>query len=341
MQILYLFRKQDSSYSIEGLFLGLQQYLNTPGNLRITTLAVPQLSQSLGQMWANVQFVRQQVAGQSGMDVYHITGDVHYLALALPAPKTVLTIHDCVSLERQRARGNWLRFGLIWLFFYYLPMRRAATVTTVSDKTKAELARYVGSQLAAKVRVIPNYTDPALAYQSAPFNQQRPVLLQLGTAPHKNLPRLCEALAGLPCHLVLVGELTPAQQRLLQRYQITYTNHRNLSREAIQQHYYACDMVTFVSLYEGFGLPILEANASGRAVLTANRLPMQAVAANAAELVDPTDVVAIRRGIERLIQDEAHRNQLIANGLQNAQRYSIGNIASQYTALYAALTAHH
>jgi len=93
-------------------------------------------------------------------------------------------------------------------------------------------------------------------------------------------------------------------------------------------------MVVFASLAEGFGLPIIEANAIGRPVVTSNLSPMKEVAGDAGCLVNPCDVTDIRDGIRRVIGDDEYRNALIERGYENAQRYRADVVARQYARLY-------
>jgi glycosyltransferase involved in cell wall biosynthesis len=108
----------------------------------------------------------------------------------------------------------------------------------------------------------------------------------------------------------------------------------DLSDEALLRAYEEADLVVFASLAEGFGLPIIEANAMGRAVVTSNLSPMKEVAADAACLVDPYDVDDIRRGIRRVIEDDGYRDRLIERGHENATRFTARVVAEQYARLY-------
>lgn len=98
--------------------------------------------------------------------------------------------------------------------------------------------------------------------------------------------------------------------------------------------YQSCDLVCFVSTYEGFGMPILEAQAVGRPVLTSDISPMREVAGEGAFKVDPFDVDSIRTGLERLIGDGGLREDLIREGFRNVKGYSAESVAAQYAALY-------
>lgn len=330
MRITYLFRSPGTGHSIEELFEAVQQEINQSADVQTRTVRLPYISKGLWQVWQNLRSLRGQSA-----DVFHITGDVHYAALALPASRTVLTIHDCSLLKRNQQRP--IRYVLFWLFWYYLPIRRAKRVTVVSVKTQAELIRYVGG-IARKAVVIPNGYAPAFVDQPRSFQKAQPVLLQVGTAPNKNLLRLLAAIEGIHCSLILVGPLTEAICRELTQRRIEYLSYRNLSRDEVVQLYVNCDIVTFVSTYEGFGMPVLEANAVGRVMLTSDIAPLNTLAAEAAHLVDPTDANAIRRGILRLIQDDGYRQKLIDKGRQNAQSYTITKAAVHYAALYQECT---
>ncbi len=211
-------------------------------------------------------------------------------------------------------------------------------MTAVSEKTRRDLRRYVGT-LADKIVVIPNGYDPAFVYNPQPFDTVNPTLLHIGTALHKNLNRLLDAIEGLSCRLLIVGELSALEIDKLARCQIDYENHVTISRSQMVHLYNRCDIVTFVSLYEGFGMPIIEAQAVGRPVVTSQRLPMTDVGgAGGACYVDPTDVAAIRAGILRVWQDGPYRDQLTQTGRLNAQRYTVDRIAALYAALYQQLT---
>jgi glycosyltransferase involved in cell wall biosynthesis len=149
---------------------------------------------------------------------------------------------------------------------------------------------------------------------------------------------LIEALRGIKCQLVLIGQLDSALRQQLIKCGIDYVNHVDLTHEEISRHYAACDIVSFISLGEGFGVPIIEAQASGRPLITANVSPMREVAGDGACLVDPLDVSQIREGILRIMTDSDYRDQLVERGLRNATRYSPATISGQYLDLYRRLT---
>lgn len=331
MTITYLVRSSGTGHSLEELFGSIQRELEQHPGICTRWVCLPRISRGWRSVWQNLRFVRTLKS-----DIFHITGDVHYAALALPGSRTALTIHDCSTLVNNRGRP--VRFALFWLFWYYLPIRRAKVVTVVSDKTRQELIGYVG-RIAQKIVVVPNGYDPAFRHRPASFQTSHPVLLQVGTAPNKNLLRLIIALEGIPCTLLLVGPLAKAVQTELQKRLVDYRQYENLSRAEVVQLYADCDIVTFVSTYEGLGMPVLEANATGRVVITSTNSPMHDLFFESAHFVDPLDIVAIRQGILRLITDAAYRQKLVQAGLLNAQRYTAATAAFHYQKCYQKMGA--
>ena len=326
MTITYLFRSPGTGHSIEELFSNVARETGMRTGFSTNCVYLPHVSRGWRSIWQNLRSLRGLTA-----DVFHITGDVHYATLALPAFRTVLTIHDCIPLHTNRKRPS--RYAIFWLFWYYLPVWRAGAVTVVSEKTRQELIGYLG-RIGHRAVVIENGYNPVLTHNPAVFRTERPVLLQVGTAPHKNLARLIAALDGITCLLVIVGVLSDAIRHQLTQCRIDYRNHIHVSQKAIIHLYQSCDIVTFVSTYEGFGMPILEANAVGRVVLTSAISPMREVASDAAHFVNPTDVAAIRAGVLKLIQDKTYRQTLIENGLVNARRFTIARATDGYAEVY-------
>jgi glycosyltransferase involved in cell wall biosynthesis len=267
-------------------------------------------------------------------DIYHVTAAINYIVLLLPRKKTVLTVPDIGHyMSELKSIKRWI-YKWLWLI---LPIRAARGVTAISEETSRNIVKHLHIAGNRCIEIIECCHSAILKPVKKPFADGCPVVLQVGTQPYKNVPRLVEALKGLRCHLVLIGSLDDEIKQKLARNGVSYENHVGITHEEIYKRYVECDIVSFVSLSEGFGVPIIEAQAVGRPLITADISPLCDVAGAGACLVDPLDVSQIRAGIQRIIGDETYRNQIIECGFQNVSRYSPATISSQYLALYKKL----
>lgn len=296
--------------------------------MQITSVAAPRRRASLASLLANLRWARSLW----DCDVFHQTGDIHYAVLGVRRQPVVLTIHDLRFIEEASGLKRWL-FGWLWL---RLPCRRADRVTVISAFTRDRLLA-VCPGVSAKVCVIPNCVASDFIPVAKTWPSSKPQLLQVGTTDNKNLTRVVEACAGLPIKLRILGKLNPAQREHLDRSGLDYESCADLAKPQVVALYAVSDLVVFASTYEGFGLPILEAQATGRPVLTSDLSPMKDVAGEGALLVDPFSVEAIRAGLVRLLHDAALREHLIAAGFRNARQYSAATVALQYANLYREL----
>jgi glycosyltransferase involved in cell wall biosynthesis len=328
VKIIHHERKRlESHFSIERLFAAIRRHM--PTDCEVTSCPAPEASAGILPRWRNVRHAAKQQA-----DVHHIVGDSHYLAFGLPPEKTVLTIHDCAALNRLKG----VRRAMLRYFWFTGPMRRAAVVTAISEASKEELRQWVGA-LADKVTVVPDCVFDDFQYAPKRFNEKAPVVLQVGTKENKNFERVAEAIATTECHLHVVGDLEPEQRALCSRLGIPYCALGVVSDEALMQAFRRCDMVVFASLYEGFGLPVLEAQATGRPVITSNVSSLPEAAGEGALLVDPYSVEEIRAAIVRLTQDAGLRASLVEKGLKNVERFRPEAIAAGYAEIYRKVAA--
>jgi glycosyltransferase involved in cell wall biosynthesis len=267
-------------------------------------------------------------------DIYHVTGDIHYAVLVLPAKRTILTIHDCGFVYQNKG----LKRLLLQYLFVKWPVKRSAIVTTISEKSKQDIIDLTGCS-PGKVIVISNPLDEKFVFHSGNFNKSCPVLLFVGITPNKNLFRVIDAIEGIPCKLHIIGKIPPAGREQLVTKKIDFKESYNISEEELRKAYVDADIVLFPSLLEGFGLPIIEGQQTGRAVITSNLSPMKEVAAEGACLVDPLSVKSIREGIMKVVHDDEYRKEIIEKGLKNAQQYKPDKIADTYLSLYQRLSS--
>lgn len=322
MRISYIFRKKNPRFfSIERVFGTMIRELDGYDK---ELLEMPAYGLSFRNFSTLFKLARKRPDG-----IFHLTGDCTYLAIALPRKRTVVTFHDAVFLHQQKGLKRWI----LGLLFIRLPVWWAKYITTISDSTRRELLAYTGCA-PGKIRVIGNPLTGAVQRVEKLFNEQMPEILFVGVTPNKNLFNVARALEGLSCRLLIVGKPDVEQERSLEKHGISFTSYQNLSDIEMAEMYSRSDLVLFPTLYEGFGLPILEGFQAGRIVITSNRDPMKTIAGGAAVLVDPEDYTDIRKAVELAIHDSKTRALLIEKGFEVVEKYQPVRIASAYAEVY-------
>jgi len=327
--VTFIFRKRiPTFFSIEKLFECLYADFQRSG-MPLTRLELPHVSAGLLSVLRNMWFAARQRKAR----IVHITGDVHYAALLCLQSRALITVHDCVVLQR----GVGFKRFVMRLLWFGLPLRLAAAVVVISERTKQELLATVAIP-PHKVIVIPNFIDPSFTPAARPFAADLPRILHVGTTPNKNLPRVIEALRDAPCVLTIVGDLTEDTIQQLRVSGIRHEHYFSVDHATMLELYRGADIVSFPSTYEGFGMPILEGQAVGRCVLTSDIEPLRSVAGpDGALLVDPYSVDSIREGFRCLLSDADVRARLVAAGARNCSRFTLDAVAAQYAAVYRRL----
>lgn len=305
--------------SIEKVFSVLSPFWK--GKMNVKKVFLPFSTHGIFSVIRNLFY-----AAQLESDHFVITGDVHYLMLVLPPSKTILCIHDLVFLRQSKGIK---RSVLKWLYLT-MPVRRANGIITISEKSKMEIVSFSGCN-PEKILVIPN---PVSDIFFNGFVQKKcslfPTILFPGTKPNKNLERTMEALQTLPCKLIVLGKLSISQNKMAEEYAIDVESVHGISEAELMGLYKKSDLVLFPTLYEGFGLPILEAFASGTPLITSNLKPMSQIAEDAAFLCDPFSVSSIRHAVERMIDDEKLYNGMMKRGWEIVQKYKATEISELY-----------
>jgi glycosyltransferase involved in cell wall biosynthesis len=333
LRVLLANRRKGLFWSIEELFSNITSAF--PEGVKASVVSAPLGGANPRTIVANLLWA----VGLKNCDIIHQTGDIHYAILGVWRCPAVLTIHDLRFFEE--ARG--LKRLLFWWWWLYLPCLRASRVTVISEFTKSRLLALcrVNSR---KVKVIPNCVSadfvalpkplPASTQGHGPLTQVKARVLLVGTTDNKNLTRVVEACSGLDVRLCILGKPTESQRTQLAELSVQHEIHQGLSTQEVVALYQSCDLVCFVSTYEGFGMPILEAQAIGRPVLTSDFSPMRDVAGDGALKVDPFDVSAIRLGLVALLADAVLREEVVQAGFLNVASYTAESVAAQYAGLY-------
>lgn len=251
-----------------------------------------------------------------------------YNAPALSAGPFVFALHDLNHL-RVSANSNVAKRA------YYRHIirpacRRAAFVLTVSEYSRREITAWAKVRETKVINVGNGVSFPFVSI-GRKHDPGYPYLLYVGSRkPHKNLPRLLKAFAVSGVHkdvrLVLSGapdqSVLAEMGRLGLNGEIVFAGPPSESSTNLAELYRGALGFVFPSLYEGFGLPPLEAMACGVPVLASNACAIPEVLGDAGLLVNPTDTEAIADGIRRLVRDSTLRHELRHRGLIRARQFS-------------------
>ena len=270
-------------------------------------------------------------------DVFHAP---HYvLPPAIRCP-SVVTIHDTIHLTFPQYLPNKLAYAYARASMW-AAAHRSHRILTVSEASKRDILRFFPVP-PEKVVVVHNAIDERFSREPRPedvervrerFQLQRRFVLYVGNIkPHKNLERLIEAFHGLrrdhdDLTLLIIGDQIskyPALRRAVHQHKL----HKHvrflgyLPDDTLAILYRLTSVFVFPSLYEGFGLPPLEAMACGTPVVTSNVSSLPEVTGDAAVLVDPYDVGAIESGMRRVLTDPALAAEMRRKGLLRAREFS-------------------
>ena len=241
-----------------------------------------------------------------------------------PASPLVVTVHDLAVFRHPEAFNRWTRTYSP----HFVPRVLAAArrVIAVSEFTRRELVELLGLR-EEKIRVVPNGVDDDFTPDGPAADGE--YVLAVGTLePRKNLARLVEAARRNGIELRVVGARGWGNVELGGNgvHWLGEVTDAELARQ-----YRGARCVAYPSLYEGFGIPVLEAMACGAPVVTSRATAMEEVADGAAVLVDPKDPAELAAGIERAV---AEREELVARGLERARAFRWDAVADATVDVY-------
>jgi glycosyltransferase involved in cell wall biosynthesis len=287
------------------------------------------------------------------VDLFHAP---HYVVPPLTTAPVVVTIHDCIHLRFPQYLPN--RAALYYArAMMTIAARRSRRVLTVSQASKEDILHYLHIP-AEKIEVIHNAIDTRLAGEPTQEDVARvrerflltaPFVLYTGNIkPHKNVDRLIEAFSILrqrgteDVKLLIIGDDVskyPNLRRLVHRFQLhQHVRFLGFVPDATLAVLYRLAAVfVFPSLYEGFGLPPLEAMAAGAPVITSNVSSLPEVVGDAAILIDPMDAGAIAHAMARVLGDPELRQDLIRRGRERVKAFSWERSVARVRQVYGEL----
>lgn len=306
-----------------------------------------------GTPWLRVPLTMPLAAAQDRLDLLHVN---YHAPPVCPCP-VIVTIHDLAFHFFPSAFSP--RDLIILSLLVPLSARRARWVIAVSEHTRQDLIRVYNlpptkikvTYEAANASFRPVQDPILLSRIRASYRIAGPYILGVGNLqPRKNLPRLIAAFARLrreqaiPHQLVLVGQkawrnhtITAAIASAGVQEEVILTGY--VPDDDLPLLYSGADLFVYPSLYEGFGLPVLEAMACGTPVVTSRTSSLPEVAGDAAWLVDPLDTEELVQAIGELLSDPGKREELRQRGLARSRTFSWLETARQSRALYEAALA--
>ena len=288
-------------------------------------------------------------------DLFHAP---HYVLPALTPCRSIVTIHDCIHLMFPQYLPGRLAHAYARIAFW-LAANRSARILTVSEASKRDILRFFAIP-SEKVDVIYNaiddrFSQPPDAEQMERVRERyqlhdRFLLYSGNVKPHKNLERLIDAfhrlrLDGFGDIKLLITGSEISRYATLRRAVHRYNLHQHvrflgfLRADTLAILYRLADAFVFPSLYEGFGLPPLEAMASGTPVLTSNVSSLPEVVDTAALLIDPYDPESIADGLRQILSDEGLRARLISRGRARASTFSWEESVQRVLTIYRRVSA--
>lgn len=321
-RVIFLRKKIDGENSIEGYAQRLAEA--TGAVIKVC----PCYSTTLRGMLENIKFAKDEQG-----KINHIAAQTESYLVPFLKGKKIVTFHDFGTLYGSR---NFLYKLLKILVYVKTAEYFADAITFVSNQTKEEFVKQKWKKI-KNLHVIYNSYDERLAPNDKSNFEPKPVVLQIGTGARKNLETTIKAMEGLNAKLLIIGKLHENQLGLLKEYKIDYENAFDISYDKIVDCYNRARIVVFPTFYEGFGLPIIEANVMQKPIISSDLPIVREIGQDSVYYINPNSVEDISAALKKLFSDSLLYEKYINLGIKNARRFSKDVIFSQYSELYKGL----
>lgn len=287
---------------------------------------------------ANLQFENIKLKGNPAdkfdtlkLTYYLLRNREYYFSPGYNAPfmflkRTVITVHDLNHIDLNY-NSSFLK-KVYYKFILKRACKKAALILTVSEFSKARIHQWAKIPV-NKIRVVGNGVSPEFCPEGEKHsNDCLPYILIVGNRKaHKNettaVSAFLKAKISEDYRLLIVGETTDELKKIINSYnaskRVAFLG--RVSNSELASLYRGATCLLFPSLYEGFGLPVIESMACGTPVITSSVTSLPEIAGNAAIIVNPNDIQSIIIAIENIITDEKLRHSLIIKGYKQSSQY--------------------
>ena len=322
-------------------------------NVKLNRIEYPDISKVTGvnrivEYFAYPFIVKKKVIEDN---VKHVTRqDLAFLLDLVDLKKTIVTCHDIIPIAYYHTRNPIWKLNAKGL-------RKAEKIITVSEFSKKDISRYI-KYPEEKIEIIPPAVDHNLYYQNRNkavlkkyrIEETEKVVLYVGAEePRKNIQFLINSLSklknripqvkllkvGMPNYIGVREKLLKHIESLNLQKDVIFTGY--VSESELAEIYNAVDLFVFPSLYEGFGMPPLEAMACGTPVITSNTSSLPEVVGDAAIVVDPYDANKLVEEMYQLLTDDGLKEEMIRKGLRRSKMFSWDKSARETLRVYKEL----
>lgn len=313
-------------------------------------LIYPQSRSNKYQLFAKKHFFYPLLARKYYGDINHILDHSYgHLAQFIPKEKTITTCHDLIPFIDKKVTSNIGRNLFKW---YISGMLRSKKIITVSENTKKDiLSRY--NYPKENIVVVPNGVSEKFKKISDKKKEKKKeewgfknkrIILSIGIAEYKNINGTIEAFNEISkkekeSHLIKVGKFTFEQEKKIVNYNLKnkVSVYEFLDEKKLVELYSIADLLIFPSFYEGFGLPVIEAMASGCPVVTSTRGSLPEISNKCALLANPYNQKELNQASFRAYTDDSLRKEMIKKGIKRAKNFSWKKTAKSTISVYESI----